>query len=175
MSQSFGLMIGPAIGGPLYEYGGYFVTFIPAFVLIAIEIVLRSLVVIPPRTAKGQQALTEEVEGPLLSKGTTAAKPLYGTSLLPSHIDQPEDAKPPSHRHAVDNHSTTTTISLFLTSPRILTALTALFALNTILTTYDAIIPIYIRATFAFPASTSSLLFLIMVSSFTLSPLAGVA
>ncbi|KAL9050438.1 MAG: hypothetical protein Q9206_005096, partial [Seirophora lacunosa] len=50
MSQSFGLLVGPAVGGVLYEWGGgYFNTFIPAFVLIVLEIVLRGLVVVRGR------------------------------------------------------------------------------------------------------------------------------
>ncbi|KAL8692500.1 MAG: hypothetical protein Q9218_002503, partial [Villophora microphyllina] len=195
MSQSFGLMIGPAIGGTLYEYGGYFVTFIPAFVLIAIEILLRSLVVIPLRAKRGQ-SLAEEVENSdaaLLSKGYTA-NPLYGTSQPPrvnqdndSLLTPGEDAKDPSRQHTVSDQltdnsskptttptpSTTTTFSLFFASPRIVSALIVLFITNVILTSYDAIVPIYIRATFSLSAAHASLLFLIMVSSYLLSPIAG--
>ncbi|KAL9585080.1 MAG: hypothetical protein Q9203_004400, partial [Teloschistes exilis] len=178
MGQSVGLMVGPAIGGPLYEYGGYFVTFIPAFVLIAIEIVLRSLVVIPPTKRKGKP-LTNEVENPnaaLLSNEDTV-NPSYGTS---PQIDQ-KDASPEGDSTHPPNltktttliPSTSTTLTLFFTSPRILTALAVLFALNTILTLYDAIIPVYVRATFSFTAANASALFLIMVSAFILSPLAG--
>lgn len=49
MSLSFGLFLGPVVGGIIYQYGGYFQVFIPAFVLIALEILLR-FVVIEQRT-----------------------------------------------------------------------------------------------------------------------------
>ncbi|KAI4102959.1 MAG: hypothetical protein L6R37_004109 [Teloschistes peruensis] len=174
MGQSVGLMVGPAIGGPLYEYGGYFVTFIPAFVLIAVEIMLRSLVVIPPTKRKGQP-LTNEVENPnaALLSNEDAANPSYGTS---PQVDQ-KDASPEGDSQNLTtttlHPSNSTKLTLFFTSPRILTALAVLFALNTVLTLYDAIIPVYVRATFAFTAANASALFLIMVSAFLLSPLAG--
>ena len=189
MSQSFGLLVGPAIGGVLYEYGGYFNTFIPAFILIAIEIALRAFVVVKKRDRipKGEEQEQEESpsEISILTK-SDATHPSYG-STLPRLTDSEIDPKtsaitssshicsaPPSPSTPQTPHSSTTrTVQLLLTSPRILTALLALFILNTILTAYDATIPIHIITTFSLPASRASLLFLIMVSPFLLSPLAG--
>ncbi|KAL8884303.1 MAG: hypothetical protein Q9215_007615, partial [Flavoplaca cf. flavocitrina] len=189
MSQSFGLLVGPAIGGVLYEYGGYFNTFIPAFILIAIEIALRAFVVVKKRDRfpKGEEQEQEESpsEISILTK-SDATNPSYG-STLPRSTDSEIDPKtsaitsssricsaPPSpSTPQTPPSSTTRTIQLLLTSPRILTALLALFVLNTILTAYDATIPIHIITTFSLPASRASLLFLIMVSPFLLSPLAG--
>ncbi|KAL8903557.1 MAG: hypothetical protein Q9171_007362, partial [Xanthocarpia ochracea] len=201
MCQSFGLLVGPALGGILYEHGGYFNTFIPAFVLIGIEITLRFLVVVKKRDRspdgaghKGQQP--SEVS--ILVKGYTA-NPLYGTTLPPkidlsqtdlenhrenaikASSDQPstpqkypsalQSSPPPPP--SPSSSSSTKTVHLLLTSPRILTALLALFILNTILTAYDATIPIHIRTTFSLPATRASLLFLIMCFPFLLCPLAG--
>ncbi|KAL8883706.1 MAG: hypothetical protein Q9192_007032 [Flavoplaca navasiana] len=182
MSQSFGLLVGPAIGGVLYEYGGYFKTFIPAFILIAIEIALRYFVVVKKRDRipKGEEQEQEESpsEISILTKSDTT-NPSYGSTLPNStglEID-PKKSSITSSSHICSTQrppsSTTRTIHLLLTSPRILTALLALFILNTILTAYDATIPIHIITTFSLPASRASLLFLIMVSPFLLSPLAG--
>ncbi|KAI4272055.1 MAG: hypothetical protein LQ337_005567, partial [Flavoplaca oasis] len=192
MSQSFGLLVGPAIGGVLYEYGGYFNTFIPAFILIVIEIALRVFVVVKKRDRipKGEEQEQEESpsEISILTKSDTT-NPSYG-STLPCSTDLEIDPKtsaiasasqicstplqsPSPSTPQTPPSSTTRTIHLLLTSPRILTALLALFILNTILTAYDATIPIHIITTFALPASRASLLFLIMVSPFLLSPLAG--
>ncbi|KAI4256348.1 MAG: hypothetical protein L6R42_006269 [Xanthoria sp. 1 TBL-2021] len=193
LSQSGGLLVGPALGGVLYEYGGYFNTFVPAFMLIATEIALRVLVVV--KKMKRDKPITkddaqEPSEVSILAKGYTA-NPLYGTTLPPqtdpSHTDlgnnpnnptitssdQICSTTPQSPPALQTSSSTTKTIHLLLTSPRILTALIALFLLNTILTAYDATIPIHIRTIFSLPATHASLLFLIMVSPFTLSPIAG--
>ncbi|KAL8863332.1 MAG: hypothetical protein Q9178_000012 [Gyalolechia marmorata] len=202
MCQSFGLLVGPALGGILYEHGGYFNTFIPAFALIAIEITLRFLVVVKKRDRSPDGAGHEgqqPSEVSILAKGYTA-NPLYGTTLPPKidlsqtdlehHRENPIKASsdPPStpqqHLSALQSSprpppspssssSSTKAVHLLLTSPRILTALLALFILNTILTAYDATIPIHIRRTFSLPATCASLLFLIMVFPFLLSPLAG--
>ncbi|KAL8912372.1 MAG: hypothetical protein Q9172_007510, partial [Xanthocarpia lactea] len=203
MCQSFGLLVGPALGGILYEHGGYFNTFIPAFVLIAIEITLRFLVVVKKRDRSPDGAGHEgqqPSEVSILAKGYTA-NPLYGTTLPPkidlsqtdlenhrenpikASSDQPstpqqypsalQSSPRPAPSPSSSSSSTTKAVHLLLTSPRILTALLALFILNTILTAYDATIPIHIRTTFSLPATRASLLFLIMVFPFLLSPLAG--
>ncbi|KAL8809448.1 MAG: hypothetical protein Q9223_007926, partial [Gallowayella weberi] len=183
MCQSFGLLVGPAIGGILYEQGGYFSTFIPAFLLIIIEIALRFLMVVKKRDRSQKE---EEVQVPpeasTLAKGYTA-NPLYGTTLPPDTGQVPEDAGLKNNNRKIfietcsdrpqisqatstippsASSSTIKTIRLLLTSPRILTALLALFILNTILTAYDATLPVHIRSTFSLPSSRASFLFLIM-------------
>ncbi|KAL8676133.1 MAG: hypothetical protein Q9186_007316 [Xanthomendoza sp. 1 TL-2023] len=193
MSQSFGLLVGPAIGGILYEQGGYFNTFIPAFVLIVIEIALRFLVVVRKRDrSQKMEEVQEPSEASILAKDCTANPP-YGTTLPPetelpqdadlennnrksiiqTSSDRPTTPQPTSTNPPSASSSTIKTIYLLLTSPRILTALLALFILNTILTSYDATIPVHIRSTFTLPSSRASFLFLILVSPFSLAPLAG--
>ncbi|KAI4219444.1 MAG: hypothetical protein L6R36_008320, partial [Xanthoria steineri] len=194
MSQSFGLLAGPALGGFLYEYGGYFETFVPAFVLIAIEIALRVLVVVKKRDnpIKSDEA-QDPSEVSILAEGHTA-NPHYGTTLQPqtgpSLANNPKDPiiksseqicstpapSPPAFGTSSPSPASSSvrkTIRLLLTSPRILIALVALFLLNTILTAYDATIPIHIRTTFSLPVTHASLLFLIMVTPFVLSPIGG--
>ncbi|KAI4140336.1 MAG: hypothetical protein L6R39_005843, partial [Caloplaca ligustica] len=163
MCQSFGLLVGPAVGGLLYEWGGYFNTFIPAFVLIAVEIALRALVIVR-KDRRGKIILTsgqeeEASEAPLLPP-ETIKKPPYGADS--ADVDTPEQKL-----------STFSTLHLLLSQPRIPLALLALFTLNTILTAYDATLPVHISTKFAYPASYASCLFLIMVMPFSLSPLAG--
>ncbi|KAL8671054.1 MAG: hypothetical protein Q9168_004425, partial [Polycauliona sp. 1 TL-2023] len=185
MCQSAGLLVGPALGGVLYEYGGYFNTFIPAFCLIAIEIALRAVVVVKKRDRipRGAEQGQEPSEVSILAKGCTA-HPTYGTNLPPATDTSQTDLEG-SRKHSIittpqivpppppSSSSIAKTMHLLFTSPRILTALLALFILNTILTAYDATIPIHIRTTFSLPASRASLLFLIMVSPFLLCPLSG--
>ncbi|KAL8994925.1 MAG: hypothetical protein Q9169_005226, partial [Polycauliona sp. 2 TL-2023] len=191
MSQSFGLLVGPALGGVLYDYAGYFNTFIPAFGLIAIEIALRVLVVVRKRNKplKGEEQEPSEVSilakdsNPNLTYGTTLPQETdvsqpdlennRKNTIITSTQQSPPLTPPPTATPSLPTSSTLKTIHLLLTSPRILTALLALFILNTILTAYDATIPIHIRTSFSLPASHASLLFLIMVSPFTLSPIAG--
>ncbi|KAL8924326.1 MAG: hypothetical protein Q9208_004107 [Pyrenodesmia sp. 3 TL-2023] len=192
MSQSFGLLVGPAIGGPLYEWGGYFRTFIPAFVLISVEIALRGLVIVRKerrgRNAHQSQADAEAGDGakaPLLAESGTIHfhQPSYGTkdNIVPSVLERnptptasASASPPPSPATTNPSHAPLlSTFHLLLSHPRIPLALLALFLLNTLLTSYDAIIPIHIATTFAYPPSYSSLLFLIMVTPFLLSPLAG--
>lgn len=182
MSQSFGLLVGPAVGGIIYEHGGYFRTFIPAFVLIAFEIALRFLIVVRRRDGDELTPRDEE-EGSkagLLDQGH-ATKPCYGSSQEPDSLPKPSEIITPkvqdkhlSQKSAkVHVPSTYNTIIILLEQPRMLVALFTLFTFNTILTAYDATIPVYIRSTFSLTSTHSSLLFLIMVTPFLLSPVAG--
>ncbi|KAI4115273.1 MAG: hypothetical protein LQ345_004106, partial [Seirophora villosa] len=207
MSQSFGLLVGPAVGGVLYEWGGgYFNTFIPAFVLIVLEIVLRGLVVVRGRKGGRSSCLAggdeeeEEEEEEASSKASlllategsdTNIRPHthYGTTHDPdlenNNAQNPAanhdptypdtDTKPSSSSLSHNpSASTLTTLRLLLSTPRIPLALISLFLLNTLLTSYDAALPIHISRAFASPPSTSSLLFLTTVAPFLLvSPLAG--
>lgn len=173
MCQSFGLLIGPAIGGILYEWGGYFKTFIPAFVIIAVEIALRGLVIVrkergakPSKLSHGEEG--EAAKAPLLGPEGSNNKPLYGTDL-----ENPTTASTTSLPPANPSPPLSSTFCLILSHPRILIALLALFLLNTLLTAYDATLPIHISTTFTYPASYSSFLFLAMVAPFLLSPIAG--
>ncbi|KAI4178020.1 MAG: hypothetical protein LQ346_007592, partial [Caloplaca aetnensis] len=195
MSQSFGLLVGPAIGGPLYEWGGYFNTFIPAFVLILLEIGLRGLVIVRKERGgrKAHQSRGDVEEGqedpskaPLLAHSGTVQfrQPSYGTkdTLTPSILEHnptptaSASTSPPPSPSPVPQPSSPpifSTFHLLLSHPRIPLALVALFLLNTLLTSYDAILPIHISTRFAYPPSYSSFLFLTMVFPFLLSPLAG--
>lgn len=78
MSLSLGILTGPVAGGLLYEYGGYVHVFIPAFVLIAVDIVLRLMVVYEKRadSTKLGEPITETE--PLLGKAdpTIARSPV---------------------------------------------------------------------------------------------------
>ena len=74
MGVSLGILTGPVAGGLLYEYGGYNHVFIPAFALIAVDIILR-LMVCEKRAepTKVEEPMTETE--PLLGKaGPTAAR-----------------------------------------------------------------------------------------------------
>ncbi|KAL8720796.1 MAG: hypothetical protein Q9225_002391 [Loekoesia sp. 1 TL-2023] len=183
MSQSFGLLVGPAVGGIIYEHGGYFRTFIPAFILIAFEIALRFLVVVRKRRGESVHTPEDEEEGSkagLLPKGDIT-NPSYGSAPQPpSSVEnvtaQSPKANPPTETEplpTVNASSTYNTITVLLAHPRILVALVALFILNSILTAYDATVPVYIRSAFSLTATDASFLFLIMVTPFLLAPIAG--
>ena len=75
MSMSLGILTGPVAGGLLYDYGGYVHVFIPAFVLIAVDIVLRLMVVCEKREPSTKLEETTTETEPLLGEaGPTIAR-----------------------------------------------------------------------------------------------------
>ena len=163
LAITMALLLGPVVGGLLYEHVGYFETFLPALVLIAVEIGLRVLL-IETGTREGnsngerEPGKTDEEEGSGGSERTdidTETTPLIPNAPTP----------PP--------HSTQNVYRLLLTTPRFLTALAALLILHSTANGFDAVLPPYINATFSLGPTHSAILFLALALPTLLSPLTG--
>lgn len=157
MALSFGLLIGPVIGGVIYEYCGYFQVYLPAFALIGMEIILRLMMI--------------EKRKPVLRSSPYK---------IPSVPVVPEDAPPknataetePLLRSASNMQPASAYWSL-LTSPRFLVALTALFILNSIACGFDSTLTPFIHAEFNMRATHAAALFLALAVPMLLAPLSG--
>ena len=76
-----GMLVSPAIGGILYEKAGYYALFIVMFALLALDILLR-LVIIEKKLAKQwQELLTSNQHGLIAQYGTADPKNSKVTSL----------------------------------------------------------------------------------------------
>ena len=53
---NLGVFIGPIMGRFLYQWGGYFPVFIPAFVLIGVEVLLRLMAFTKDRSAEAAES-----------------------------------------------------------------------------------------------------------------------
>lgn len=152
MAVSVGLLAGPVLGGVLYEYCGYFETFLPALVLVGIEMGLRCLVI---EDGKGSGA-TAKVRG---GDVETAVENTFGDDQraaeeTDNHTDplnvagtesQPLLKSPPQGQHT---HLRPNALLVLLQNPRFLTSLLGLFILNSTACGFDAVLGPYISATF---------------------------
>ena len=130
MALSMGLLLGPVVGGVLYEYAGYFQTFLPALVLVGVELVLRMLIV-EDRTRgiavssedkmseegrdHGVDSSARETENEQEQEGLGAATDTISTDeRSPSAIEsQPllPTPPPPPHHNQIPPTTTTTSIA----------------------------------------------------------------
>ncbi|PLB34938.1 major facilitator superfamily domain-containing protein [Aspergillus candidus] len=143
MSLSLGLFGGPIIGGFVYDRAGYFAVFVPAFALIVLEIILRLL--LRPRPPVRHDNDPDENE-----------------PLLPDTADT--DTQPAS---------AVTAPSILLRTPRFLVAMTGMCLLNTFMTAFEAVLPVYLRSTFHYSPNQIAIVFLSNTLPMVLSPLSG--
>ncbi len=171
MAISIGLLVGPVLGGVLYECAGYFATFVPALGLLGLELVLALLIVedgtkgaVGDSEDKGRQgeaedgsSITAEDEPGVVTTGADARSPhaLESQPLLPH---------PPA---------TANTYLVLLASPRFLTSLTGILILNSTACGFDAVLAPYISATFSLGPRHVAALFLALAVPMLCSPLTG--
>ena len=148
MSVSLGILTGPAVGGVLYEYGGYVHVFIPAFVLIAVDIILR-LTVICGKRIPSQPSLKESIKSGGSSTETEAL--LGGPSVKAARFP----------------------ILVMLASPRFLVAILSLFTINSFSNGFDGVMPVYVYQTLGISPSQIAVLFLVLCVPSLFSPISG--
>ena len=164
MGLSLGLMIGPVIGGILYEYCGYFSVFLPVLCLIGIEIILRSMVVGKSSRPNSSPDSPErsQSKSPMHASADGDGSPNTSTEsdALLAPKDQPEAPA-------------TSTYRVLLTSPRFLVALIGILLLNSMACGFDSILTPYLRDNFNMHAASAGALFLTLAIPMLLAPLFG--
>ena len=163
VALSLGLLIGPVIGGVLYEHGGYFQVFLPAFCLIAVELILRVMIIEPEERIRGTN-LSQK------ASGSIEAPPEFGTDeRLQPETETDEQPLLPIATHEFNRHA----FSILLCSPRFLVAVMSLFVLNNIGCGFDGVLAPYINDAFGLNAMHAAALFLAIALPMFLAPISG--
>ncbi|KAL8992809.1 MAG: hypothetical protein Q9169_006824 [Polycauliona sp. 2 TL-2023] len=167
MALSAGLLVGPVLGGVLYEYCGYFHVFLPAFGLITIELLLRCMMVekekkrpSPSLPPPSQSPAAAHTIPQIRTDGKTPVSSETEPLLL---LSPPRDlsARPAS------------AYKVLLTSPRFVVPLTSLFVLNSIANGFDSTMVPFVQEAFDMRSSRVAALFLALAIPLLLAPLAG--
>lgn len=163
MALSSGLLIGPVLGGVLYEYYGYFQVFLPAFGLTVIEVMLRCMIVEKEKKPNG------------LAVSVHSSPDTVG-SMTPDHpIEHLSSGESePLLRHSSEStHRLTNAYKTLLSTPHFVAALISLFVLNTIANGFDSTLVPFVQAAFDMTASRSAALFLAFAIPMLLAPISG--
>lgn len=172
MAASVGMLLGPVVGGALFELvGSHAVFLVPAGMLVA-EMILRILVI------DGKSSL-EKIESPEV----TDAPPERGRDTNLSNGTAPTN---PQEHQTADKRSLSPTQPLLgrgsgqrnplwvlLTRLDFAVALSSSFVLNGLANGFDAILPTYSMNEFNLTSSRVAVLFLCLGTPMILSPLAG--
>ena len=186
MGLTLGILIGPVLGGVLYEYGGYFQVFLPAFGLIGIEIVLRMLVLDPqPGPSLGShreesQANTWNGKGPKCRYGgTDTTQPFQTATATEQSIGSTAEQQPgwledgETQACVLGHVSSRPVLISLLASPRVSVAILSLFILNSIGTGFDGVLPAYINDAFGLRAVDAAIFFVVFAVPSLLGPISG--
>ncbi|KAI4246031.1 MAG: hypothetical protein LQ352_006475 [Teloschistes flavicans] len=200
LALSMALLLGPVIGGVLYEYCGYFLTFVPALILLGAEIVLRAMLIEKRAgieyVSEARRSLDDGGEG---EEGTrvdqkesraTASDMVVSSSPISTAMGQ-EETCPSAARTTVYHpsetepllsseqsqppsiHSPPNAYLVILSSPRFLVALIGIFALGSIANGFDAILAPYIASNFNLGPKYVAALFLALAIPMLFSLLTG--
>lgn len=201
--MTLGSLGGPLLGGALYEHGGYYSVFGVAFGFIAIDVVLRLLMIERKDAAKWL-----ETEGEGRPAVEPAIEPATGSELVPAplgnidcgrHLDwiereldtapesEPKDKassvqKPPLEGSvAIEVTAETETVcgkrksALFTlcSSCRFIITLWAYFVWGLILTSCDSVLPLFVEELFNWKQTAQGLIFIPLTFPSFFDPIIG--
>ena len=161
MSMSVSVLVGPLLGGVVYDKAGYYAVFTMAFGLIGVDIVLRVLLVEkkiarewdmePSETAFPEPSKDEKLAAPATEEPAILATEPLATAGLPTVVsgERPSGTKHP--------------ILLLLTSRRLLAACYTTLSYAILMTAWDAVLPLRVHDLFGWSSLGAGLIFLPLI------------
>jgi len=149
-AMSMGLILGPVLGGVLYDKRGYYAAFGLAFALIVFDLMLRVILV--------EKKIAVRYDNVAASNDEESSTSLKLQPMQPVQQPQENDVAPrtPSPVRNVRECKIPPVIRI-LRYPRLLVALFLSFVQATILSAFDATLPLYLNALFGFTALQSGI------------------
>lgn len=174
MSMSVAILVAPMLGGAVYARAGYYSVFYMAFGLIVFDIILRVVLVekkiakqwmLPAQAASSPSPVLdiEKPQGPPASSLPQATEspspPATPVSIAPSSLIPPKGPTP--------------TLFTLLASRRLIAALFCTMVQSTLLTAWDAVLPLFVHRLFGWGSTGGGLVFLPLILPSFAAPLVG--
>ena len=166
LAMSLAYLIAPLLGGIVYAQAGYYAVFYLAFGVIALDIILR-LLLIEKKIAKRWL----DIPGLPQQTATATLSALQEQEMVPVPTQQP----PPTALRIRLSGATSSIPPVFtlLTSRRLLTALWGCLVQAALTTAFDTVLPLRLQAIFHWSSTGAGLIFLPLVIPSLVSPLVG--
>ncbi|KAI1634847.1 major facilitator superfamily domain-containing protein [Biscogniauxia mediterranea] len=181
-----GLLVAPVVGGAVYAAAGYHAVYYVAFAVVALDAVLR-LLVIEKKVAR--QWIDEEEESGIaaqsgMSERGDVENAVRGVEQGSAYLKEtgPDDAaqsgsaetRTPASRVATQpTTSRRRALIAILKNTRILAALYGIVVEGSIMMGFDAVLPLFVQRTFHWNSAAVGILFLALYIPGFVSPLAG--
>nr|OQO17278.1 hypothetical protein B0A51_15632 [Rachicladosporium sp. CCFEE 5018] len=194
LSMSLAILLSPLLAGVVFEKAGYYAVFAMCFGLIVLDILLRLIMVerkiavqwIPEYAPKGEKArqvappadnrrsvATIEMDGDL---SPSTAKPDDTTLCKSDHDTVPTPAAEPEVWGPPDQskwYNRLPPVIRLLSSRRLVSALWACFIQASLLTSFDATLPLFVKNTFGWNSIGAGLIFLPICVPTFIGPVVG--
>jgi MFS family permease len=168
MAISVGTMLGPLLGGVLYQHGGYYSVFGLAFGVIAIDLLLRFAMIEKRHAAKWLRAPSAMSEETRSSTGHQEPVALGGERITHDQVaggcESTQDQVQVGHLQP---------LLVLIRSPRMAIALFAYFVMASLMTAFDSVLPLFVKETFGWGQTGEGLIFIPLFLPHFLEPLAG--
>lgn len=193
LSMSLAILLAPLLGGIVFEAAGYYAVYAMAFGLIVVDILLR-FAMIEPKNARrwlAEEQLREETPGEKstamdtsVAGSQSATSPTSKETHEISNIAERTSSHTPSNAaEAAASSNLPTPIRTIISrlppivflfgSRRVLAALWACTMQASLLTSFDSILPLFVRNTFGWNAIGAGLIFLPLVAASFVGPVIG--
>lgn len=171
ISMSLGVLVAPLVGGVVYDTAGYYPVYFIAFGMIILDILLRFALVEKKvarkwlvqetlRTAPGDEEKAGAQDPPASSHSIATLQ----QSIVTTRSTTPTPSVKEKTKYA---------ISLLLSSRRLLAALVCTMIQSSLLTAWDAVLPLFVNRLFGWSSLGGGLIFLPLILPTLSSPLIG--
>lgn len=156
LGMTLGVMLGPLLGGVLYEKAGYNGVWALCYAFIGLDFALR-IVLVEKKVARRWEAAGQEVEGEAEAEetGEETAVPTESET----RVQKLASRLPP--------------VITLLASRRLLAALFASIVEASLVASFDSVLPLFVNETFGWESLQSGILYLTIVIPTLASPLIG--
>ena len=165
LSWTLASTIGPSVGGFMYEHTGYYSVFILAYALIGLDIFLFAMISEKSDTTVDQSSQKDKVDH---SETSPLLQPLQQSPTVEGHAHSThhgEDCEHNVQSKFLDDagvRKESVAPSTVLLKPRMLTVFWASFTSEMVLTSIDAVLPLYLKRRFHWHTGAIALMLLSM-------------
>ncbi|KAI1486565.1 major facilitator superfamily domain-containing protein [Biscogniauxia mediterranea] len=171
-----GLLVAPVVGGAVYAAAGYRAVYYVAFAVVALDAVLR-LLVIEKKVAR--QWIDEEEESGTAAQSEISERgdvenAVRGVEQGNAYLKETAETRTPASRVATrPTTSRRRALIAILGNTRVLAALYGIVVEGSIMMGFDAVLPLFVQRTFHWNSAAVGVLFLALYIPGFVSPLAG--
>jgi len=182
MAMSLAVLVAPLLGGVVFDKAGYDAVFAMGYALIGLDVVMRVFMVekkIAKRWVKEEEIQEAEIETSAVRQKDTDGITSLPKEKEPSSEELKKQDTPPLEPANPDAPGATSwtkrlpPLFLLLTSRRLLASLWGCLIQASLLTSFDAILPIFVRDTFGWDSTGAGLIFLPVVVPSFMGPIIG--
>ncbi|KAJ9249921.1 hypothetical protein DTO207G8_6401 [Paecilomyces variotii] len=176
MAFSAGTMVGPLIGGIVYQNAGYYAVFAVAFALIGVDILLRLIMI----EKKDAQKWLDVPELPLSTAEETVQRTQTGEEIC---TEAPAVVSIPDNTTDTANDEPTTPPTkkgtrlppalTLLAERRMMVVLFGYLVVSILMTSFDSVLPLFVQATFGWEQTGQGLIFVPLLLPHFFDPVFG--